>query len=207
MNTIGYGTSHYNIKTVVIGNYSTGKTTLVTRLTNGKIKPFTESTIGCAFSSLHRISKHGTPVQYQIWDTAGQEKYRAMTELYYRNADIIIICFDVSDRKSLNDVTTWIDLINDGCSNKDHIRYLIANKDDLHWNVNRKEVEKLATTHNMTLIVTSAIENRGIDVLLDDININVDTKWRGELINYVENHNDTIVIPTLKNNTKCCNYL
>ena len=91
--------THFSIKTVVLGNYATGKTTLVGRLTTGKIKPFTESTIGCAFSSLSRTSSNGNPIQYQIWDTAGQEKYRALTERYYRNADIILICFDVADKK------------------------------------------------------------------------------------------------------------
>ncbi len=203
-------TTQYGIKTVVLGNYATGKTTLVNRLTTGKIKPFTESTIGCAFSSLSVISKHGTPVQYQIWDTAGQEKYRAMTELYYRNADIILICFDVADRKSFQNIQVWIDLINDGCHNDDHIRFLIANKNDLEWSIDRQRVERLAQQHNMTLIVTSALKDIGITELLETITEKADSTWRNEMTLFkqdCEKTKKTVItgtVNTVNNGNNCC---
>ncbi len=197
----------FAIKIVVLGNYATGKTTLVTRLTTGKMRPFTESTIGCAFSSLSKISKHGAQVQYQIWDTAGQEKYRSMTELYYRNADIIMICFDVSNFESYNGISQWMNLINNGCHNKDNIKFLIANKDDLDWKVNKDEVIKLANENNLILVITSSLLNRGISELLDTIIEKSETTWREEMIHFSSTKEDTRIILADKNydeSSHCC---
>ena len=198
--------SSFAIKMVILGNYATGKTTLVSRLTTGKMRPFTESTIGCAFSSINRPSKHGTPVQYQIWDTAGQEKYRAMTELYYRNADIIIICFDVGDPASFRDINIWLDLINDGCQNSNHIRFLIANKDDLDWRVNRHEVEEISKNNNLNLVVTSSLLNRGISELLETIIDKTEIKWKNELKQFKDTHLDTRIRldKPLQKKINCC---
>ncbi len=180
---------HFGIKTVVLGNYATGKTTLVERLTTGKIKPFTESTIGCAYSSLTHNSKIGIPIQFQIWDTAGQEKYRALSELYYRNADLILVCFDVADHRSFDNIKIWLDLIDDGCLNRDHIKLLIANKDDLEWKTDQEKVREFACNNNMTLVITSSLQNRGIDQLLTTMLETTETKWRNEMKHFQE-HGD-----------------
>ena len=196
--------THFGIKTVVLGNYATGKTTLVERLTTGKIKPFTESTIGCAYSSLSRISNTGNPIQYQIWDTAGQEKYRALTELYYRNADIILICFDVADIKSFDTINVWIDLINDGCSKKKLI-FLIANKDDLVWQVDKDTVEKIAHDNNMTLLITSSLKNYGINELLETIMNMSEIRWKDDIVNFLEGNENTVMSNTKKTtHNNCC---
>lgn len=204
-NDFGRDSKNYPIKTVVLGNYATGKTTLVNRLINGKFKPFTESTIGCAFFSLIVSSKYGLPFQFQIWDTAGQEKYRALTELYYRNADIILICFDVANKKTFYDVKIWLDLINDNCNNKDRLIFMIANKDDLEWDVTKEEVERFAIANKLILLVTSSVENRGITELLNTLTIKSELKWQTEMLQFSKN-NETIKLEELgKRRYRCIN--
>ena len=198
----------YNIKTVVLGNYATGKTTLITRLTTGLLRPFTESTIGCAYFGLNLVSKYGQSIKFQIWDTAGQEKYRALTELYYRNAEIIMLCFDVANKKTFQDIKVWLELINDKSVNQDKICFLIANKDDLEWDIDKKEVEEFAKHNNLCLAITSSVENRGISELLEMLLHNSDMKW-GKNITYFKENNERIKLEqqTALNTNKCCNYI
>ena len=196
----------YPIKTVVLGNYATGKTTLINRLTTGKIRPFTESTIGCAYFSLNALSDKGNKLQYQIWDTAGQEKYRALTELYYRSADIIIICFDVANRTSFQHTQMWLDLIHENCTNVDRLIILVANKDDLEWDIDKELVMTFVENNNLTLVITSSLENRGINELLNTLTKLSDIKLKDNIESF-DKRNQPInikpVSPTLWN--KCCN--
>lgn len=202
-NNFDTDSENYPIKTVVLGNYATGKTTLVNRLTSGKFKPFTESTIGCAFFSLVVDSKYGIPFHFQIWDTAGQEKYRALTELYYRNADIIIICFDVANKKTFHDTQIWLDLINDSCTTTNRLVFLVANKDDLDWEISKPEVEKFALKNDLILLITSSVENRGITELLNTLTIKSETNWETRAIKAKENNEKIKLEEKTKRFTRC----
>ena len=72
-------------------------------------------------------------VKLHIWDTGGQEQFRSMLSLYYRDADAALICFDLSNPKSLQSVFYWVDEMNNNCNNdrSNFVLALAGNKCDL----------------------------------------------------------------------------
>ena len=198
--------TYYQLKTVFIGDHYTGKSTLVNYLTSGKISPFIDSTIGCAFSTITRENEN-TPIQFQIWDTAGQERYRALSPLYFRNADIVLICFSVDSIDSFNNLTIWLKLLKEKVINDNIIYFLIANKCDLKWKISQKQMEDFSKKHSLILYQTSSYSNIGIDSLLDTIISNSKLKWENKVdtISALDSIDlvDTGYCNSISN--KCCN--
>jgi small GTP-binding protein len=86
------------IKLVIIGDSGVGKSSLVLRFVTQSFKPFSESTIGASFMS-KVIELDGQTVKVQIWDTAGQEKYKSLAPMYYRGAAAAIVVYDITRRE------------------------------------------------------------------------------------------------------------
>ena len=196
----------YGIKMVILGNYATGKTALIQRIVAGKWDPYTEATIGCAFYSMNRVSCHRVPLQYQIWDTAGQERYRSMVGLYYKQADIILLCVDVSDTKSFEDAENWLHLIRQERTPEDSLFYLVATKTDLERRVSTIQLEEFARQYEMTFHETSSLKNTGIDDLLTSIMTNADRTWRPEMLGFLETGatSTQLTNKTTKSRSSCC---
>ena len=93
-------------KAVLIGDSNAGKTSLILRHTNREFQ-IGHATVG---SSIHssKSTYGGVRVKLQIWDTAGQEKFRSMTPLYYRESRVCIIVYDTTSRKSFEAVERWL---------------------------------------------------------------------------------------------------
>lgn len=157
------------IKVVIIGNYSTGKTTLTEKLITGNTIHNIESTIGCAFRSTCKQDKKGDMIKFQFWDTAGQERYRAITKLYYRNADIILLCFDISNQSSIDEIDNWYKVVKEQCINPYSTIILVANKCDLKHSIKLEMINNLKENSNIPLIYTSSFKNIGINQLMDTI--------------------------------------
>lgn len=95
------------LKVVLIGDKSVGKTSIIHRFCHNQFSPQQAVTIGAAFTS-KMISVNGQYIKFQIWDTAGQEKYRALLPLYYRDADVALVVFDVSNEHSFSTLKEWM---------------------------------------------------------------------------------------------------
>ena len=95
-----------------------------------------------------------------MWDTAGQEQYKSLTKNFYRNANGIIIVFDVTNRKSFDCIKEWIQNIRD-YANKEIKVILVGNKNDLDRDVSDKEAISLATSLNINYFDCSAKDNTG----------------------------------------------
>eukprot|EP01105_Mastigella_eilhardi_P015730 TRINITY_DN359_c0_g1_i2.p1 TRINITY_DN359_c0_g1~~TRINITY_DN359_c0_g1_i2.p1 ORF type:complete len:169 (-),score=47.88 TRINITY_DN359_c0_g1_i2:67-573(-) len=87
---------------------STGKTSLVSRLTHDEFVEKQEATIGAAFQ-VHKLSVDGRDVKLEIWDTAGQERYRSLTPMYYRGAASAIIVYDITNKESFEMMKRWVE--------------------------------------------------------------------------------------------------
>ena len=77
-------------------------------------KKFSEehiTTLGLDFASENYTAKDGKEVTVKVWDTAGQERFRTLTHAFYRNADGIVIAYDVTDQKTFNNIKTWVESI------------------------------------------------------------------------------------------------
>ena len=93
-------------KLLIIGNSGVGKTCLIHRLVRGEMRPTTLPTIGVEFSSLnHTIGNDN--IKAQIWDTSGQERFRAICSAHFRRAVGAIIVFDLTNSGSFDAVESW----------------------------------------------------------------------------------------------------
>lgn len=83
MATVKSSTPQREVKVVLLGDTGVGKSSLVLRFVTNSYKPYSESTIGASFMS-KVIMSNGKQIKFQIWDTAGQEKYHSLAPMYYR---------------------------------------------------------------------------------------------------------------------------
>ncbi len=125
------------VKLVIVGESSVGKTNLLLRYSDDKYDPEQKPTIGMDFLSKD-VRIHQQSVKVQFWDTAGQEKYKAIASSYYKVASGVILVYDTTRRDSFDKLERWFDDIKN-YTNKDLKIMLIGNKMDL-------EAERQVTT-------------------------------------------------------------
>jgi small GTP-binding protein len=143
-------------KFIIIGSSGVGKTAILKRLVENSFTEDSQSTIGVEFDSTV-LAINDRKVKLQIWDTAGQERFRSISKAYYRNAVGVILVFDITDRNSFDDLTTWLNDIRTLCDANAVIQ-LIGNKADLRSQrvVNLNEAEGFASHQRMQYLETSA---------------------------------------------------
>lgn len=123
----------YIYKIVVLGDSNAGKTTFVHYL-NSSEQSSKGSTIGVDFNVYTKKICDDLTIKSQIWDTAGQEQFRAITKSYFRNVTGALIFFDVSDNNSISNTKQWLNDLIENDVHKDCIMF-IANKCDLSYNM------------------------------------------------------------------------
>ena len=122
------------IKLLIVGNSSVGKSCILSRYCNDIFNEKFISTIGIDFN-IKRIKVNNKNIKLQLWDTAGQERFKSITVGYFRGSQGALVVYDVSDRKSFENVVNWIkDLKEHGNKNMDI--FLIANKIDSRPEIN-----------------------------------------------------------------------
>ncbi|XP_046496665.1 ras-related protein Rab-36 isoform X3 [Equus quagga] len=95
-------------KVVVVGDLYVGKTSLIHRFCKNVFDRDYKATIGVDFE-IERFEIAGVPYSLQIWDTAGQEKFKCIASAYYRGAQVIITAFDLSDVQTLEHTRQWLE--------------------------------------------------------------------------------------------------
>ena len=151
-------------KLVLVGNVAVGKSSIVNRYTRGDYLEQYQATIGAAFVPKDVTLENGKTIKLQIWDTAGEEKYRAMTQFYYRKAAAGLVVFGLDDFKSFRDVETWIADLRDVCPNI--LILLVGNKSDIDYDeraVRAGDIEDLMEEFNVTYIECSAKDGDGVE--------------------------------------------
>ena len=148
-------------KIVFIGNPSTGKTSLLNRICNDKFLPDYDSTIGVDFFT-KTIYYNENIFKIQLWDSAGQEKYRSLIPSYLRGASIIFLVYDLSWNESFEAIKSWLGFVNQYTS-KDQVKLvLVGNKTDLERKVKKEDGKKLADKEGMLFFETSAKTSDGV---------------------------------------------
>lgn len=149
-------TSTVSYKFIIIGSSGVGKTAILKRLVEDTFTEESQSTIGVEFDSTI-LTIDDKKVKLQIWDTAGQERFRSIAKAYYRNAVGVILVFDITERKSFDDLSTWLNDVHTLCDPNAVIQ-LIGNKCDLTDQrvVTLTEAENFAEQHHMKYLETSA---------------------------------------------------
>ena len=163
------GTTHAKLKVVVIGDAAVGKTSLALRFTKNKFGDTYVSTIGGSFC-IRSLFIANKKICFQIWDTAGTERFKGFIPLYLRNADVALIMYDITSKKSFDDIQQWLRVLNE--SAPDTIKCaLVGNKSDLQeWRqVTKQEAEAFADVHGLYFIETSAKSGQSVEKLFVDI--------------------------------------
>ena len=117
------------LKIIVLGNMSVGKTSIVGRYINNKFYEKYECTIQAQQQTKIINEDSNTPIRLNIWDTAGQEKFLALTRQYFRGAQGALIVFDLTDKKSFTRLPNWIDEIKTN-GEKETVIVILGNKSD-----------------------------------------------------------------------------
>lgn len=117
------------MKVVLVGNTSVGKTCIAKQAIGNNFDENTQPTLGAAYTSL-MTNVFDKEVCLQIWDTAGQEKYRSLAPSYYRNSDAIVLVFSLVDFESFNSLDMWISSVKANNSTES-LLFLVGNKKDL----------------------------------------------------------------------------
>ena len=157
------------IKLLLIGNAYVGKTLIVQKFIDNSFSKSTVSTIGVDLQS-KIIDINGKKVKYLIWDTAGEDRMKTMTYSYYRGCHVILVVFDVTERKSFQNVTTWVECI-DKFAKANVLKFLVGNKTDLEDKriVTYDEGKKLAEDNGLKYYEISALTIKGLHEMFEDI--------------------------------------
>jgi Ras-related protein Rab-1A len=144
-------TSEYDFvfKVLLVGNSSVGKSSLLLRFADKVFHEAFLPTIGVDFK-IRTVDHEGSIVKLQMWDTAGQEKFRTITAAYFKGAQGIILVFDICDKKSFEDIQHWMTEV-DRHSMRNPIKILVGNKSDREGQrqVSREMAEMFAENEGM----------------------------------------------------------
>ena len=142
----------------------------------GRFNPEHEITIGCEFMAKN-IQIKDRSVRIQIWDTAGQESYRSITRSYYKSSTCAFIVYDITDRKSFTNISSWLDECKEMCY-KDILICLIGNKTDLEdkRTVSKEEGQKFADDNGLLFFETSAKTGTNIEEAFNQCTSEIVTK-------------------------------
>ena len=129
-----------SIKIILIGNSGVGKTCISQRYIKGNkdIDLNPNSTVGASYFQKF-IEIDGKSISVDIWDTAGQEKYRSMGKMFYKEAHIVLFIYDITDKESFKELQeVWYKELTEN-GEKNLVSAVVGNKSDLYLNEQVKE--------------------------------------------------------------------
>jgi small GTP-binding protein len=145
-------------KIIFVGDACTGKTSIINRIIDNPFNDTYEVSIGIDFMSKN-IRFRGQNIKIQIWDSAGQEKYKGLIPSYVRNSSIVFIVYDVANRDTFNKVENWISFVK---NIEKTTLILCGNKVDLSREVETKEGQELVSKEGILFFECSAKTNENI---------------------------------------------
>ena len=190
-------------KIVLIGDSSVGKTNILSKYISDEYDPDTQATIGVELSTKN-YTFDNNEVKVQIWDTAGQEKYRSITSSYYKGAHGCLLVYDITRKATFENIDKWLAEIKLSSNNEINM-ILIGNKCDLEdkREVSIEEAQNKAKLLNMAFMETSALNGTNVEkafnelvnnvyqnnkqIFHQDVNIRIDDKDKGVEISQENN--------------------
>ena len=162
--------NEYSVKVLIIGDSGVGKSCLMSRYTTDVFPQNHVPTIGMDMKA-KRLTVDDMCLKMQLWDTTGQEKFRAITTSYFKGSHGILLVFSYDNRESFEHLNEWIKQV-DANASSETCKVLVANKSDLEPNqreVTIEEAKKFAAEHGLQYYETSAKSNIGIPVVFNDL--------------------------------------
>ncbi|XP_028924320.1 ras-related protein Rab-17 [Ornithorhynchus anatinus] len=149
-------------KLVLLGSSSVGKSSLVLRYVKNEFKSILP-TVGCAFFS-HLVCLDNATLKFEIWDTAGQEKYHSVCHLYFRGASAALLVYDITKKDSFHKAQQWLRELENEILNDETVIMLVGNKTDLmdEREVTEEEGKEFAESKKLLFLEASAKENHQV---------------------------------------------
>ena len=151
------------VKIGLLGDEKVGKTSICHSFVNLDLPEDYITTIGYEKFEKKELLNNGKEVKLIIWDSGGQERFRSSIISTLRHVEEIIIVFDVTNRKSFDDIENWLEIIKEEFNNP--IIILFGNKVDVkkeEWKVTEEEINLFCTKKKLKYFGTSAKNNNGI---------------------------------------------
>ena len=189
-------------KVLLLGDSSVGKTCFLLRYCDRTFQEAHLSTIGLDYR-LTMTLQNQKNIKLQIWDTAGQDRFRALTKNYYKGANGIILIYDISTTQTFENVKVWINQIKEE-ANANVIIYLVGNKIDLPKDkrtVTEEEGQKLADEYKFLFKEASAKEGTNVNEIFQELVEKIDAEAKPEVPN-TEKKNQLYQAKDKKRN--CC---
>jgi len=157
-------------KILILGDSSVGKTCFLTRYADNTFQEVHMSTIGIDYKLKNVKMEDGKIVKLQIWDTAGQDRFRSITKNYYKGANGIVVIFSVTDKKTFGNVKSWIHQIKAEVDEKVTI-ILVGNKidDEENREVTKEEGEEAARNFGLDFFECSAKTGENINSTFNEL--------------------------------------
>ena len=159
-------------KIITLGESGVGKTSIIRRFLFNVYDPNSISTVGISFSYKEVKLNNKETIKLKLIDTAGQEKYRALTKTYFKNAEGVFFIYSKNDINSFESIKEWIKIFKENHGNEDLPKYLVQNKDDLEdgeETFDQNLAIDFAKENDLIWIKTSAKENTKINELFQNI--------------------------------------
>ena len=167
----GQGPKVPGCKVVLLGDSGVGKTCIISRYISGSFDKNIASTNGASYcSKMVKFEELGKNLLLDVWDTAGQEKYRALTKFFYKDASVVILVYDITREESFNNLKNyWYNQLQENCKNV--VIGLAGNKCDLYEEEKVSEVEAREFADKIGAIfeLTSAKNNTGINDIFEKV--------------------------------------
>eukprot|EP01117_Protostelium_nocturnum_P010231 TRINITY_DN3670_c0_g1_i1.p1 TRINITY_DN3670_c0_g1~~TRINITY_DN3670_c0_g1_i1.p1 ORF type:complete len:217 (-),score=79.80 TRINITY_DN3670_c0_g1_i1:103-753(-) len=157
------------MKIVVIGDSAVGKTNISARFASNdeEFELGSKATIGVDIITADVTVSDQTLIKVQIWDTAGQDRFKAMTKGFYKDAIGGLIVYDVTKAQSFRNVEKWLSEFHEksNIDEKELVMMLVGNKCDLKTfrEVATEEAKKFAEQKGLLFVETSALNGKNID--------------------------------------------
>ncbi len=129
-----------NLKILILGDSSVGKTSLLLKYADGYFPTMYVATIGVEYK-IKKININGADINLQIWDTAGQERFRSITKNFMKGADGIMYVYDITQKSSFDNLKSWIRSSEE--STEGFKKLIAGNKSDL-------EIDRVVQNESLT---------------------------------------------------------
>ena len=197
------------LKLLLLGDSSVGKTSILVKYINDKFDESSMSTIGVDYMD-KIIDYNNFKIKLQIWDTSGEEKFRTITKNFYRNADGLLVVYDLTRKETYDHIKIWLNEAKEYNSNIKTI--LLGNKLD---RANEREVSnKMATDYanknNLKYLETSAKDGTNIkESFFAVIDLLLNGKSEKEILNEYTKEDSSLSIASdnnveIKKKKACC---
>jgi len=193
-------------KIILIGDTGVGKTALLSKYLKGVFPKSPLSTVATEFATKIIQIKDGGSIKAQIWDTAGEEKYKSITFHHYRKSVGALIVYDITKRITFLNVMNWYDDLMLK-ADKDCIIALLGNKLDLiqknerKRDVTKEEAQEYANENNMLFYETSAYNGDNISDIFEELLQTIYTERRKiKKLDTNENQNTINIHSKIENN-------